>query len=107
MDRYGDTTPGNGLFRSRERVGWKRNGSGVQNVSHMLRHAKGGPPGQEMLPRSMDRPGDQNAKLAPSGKSGAGCQGGQVLRHKPGRIAKRADRNTFGWNEPGEAIETR
>lgn len=88
-------------------MGWKRNGSGVQNVSHMLRHGKGGPPGQEMLPRSMDKLGDRNAKPMPSGKSGAGCQGRGVLRHKSGRIAKRAERGAFGQQEPGEAIETR
>ena len=106
-NRYGDTTPGNGLSRSRERVGWKRNGSGVRNVSHMLRHAKDGPPGRNMLPRSMDKPGDRNAKPMLSGKSGAGYQGRGVLRHQPGRIAKRAGRTIFGWNEPSEAIETR
>lgn len=106
-DRYGDTTPGNGLSRSRERVGWKRNGSGVQNVSRMLRHAKDGLPGREMLPRSMDKPGGHNAKPMPSGKSGAGCQGRQVLRHGSGRMTERAERNAFGQDEPGEAIETR
>lgn len=48
-----------------------------------------------------------NAKPAPSGKGGAGCQGRQVLRYRSGRITERTERNAFGRDGPGEAIETR
>lgn len=41
-----------------------------------------------------------NAKPAPSGKGGAGCQGRQVLRRRSGWITKRTERGAFGRQEP-------